>query len=263
MKLLLMPDNYQQIIENYNQITGIIVGIKQLSCHVPFLLTEDEIAGFLKKHSDKDIFFCLNENYQEDDLPYLKKILKKLQKQNVLFYDLAVVNLNHDLSLKLNLFWDNERYTTNNNSFRLLQTYGVKGMVVSLDLNIKENQALAKHKSGIFLQPIFGYFPLFHAHRHLIKNFFEYYQINEKMDQLKLIVNDRHLLITDDNKTTIYSELINGFNLIKKMSHIDYFVINGFNIDNDDLKKVLTENLAIGSDAIFFQQQQYRLKGEK
>ncbi len=277
MKLLLQPDNYQQIVDNQAYLSGIIVGIDSLSVNVAFLCDEKAVAEIISSFPEQEVFVCLNKNYQNSDLSYLAEVLKRLSKlaiAGILFYDFAVVNLNEELQLNHNLIWHAEHFTTNHYTFSVLSDYQVNGMVLSLDMPYTEMQTISAKTENVLFLPVFGYYPIFNSVRHLGKNYFAYFNLKVFNDEFYLWADGYKLLMIDDkNGTSIYHPaLVDGSSIINELDKVDYGIINGFRIANEDLaavikqfydgKKItgLVDNL---SEEIFLQQTIYRLKGEK
>ncbi len=276
MKLLLQGDNYQQMVDNQVFLDGFIIGIDNLSINVSFMCAADEIKSFLKKFPDKEVFVILNKNYQNDDLMYLEKTLLQLSEvrvAGVLFYDLAVVYLNKTLNLNLNLIWHAEHFTTNHFTYSVYNNYQVVGMVLSLDMHFSEIKQISEKIKGITMLPIFGHYPIFNSIRRLGKNYFSFFELEKSLNDLFLQVDDFKLPIIDNKKgTAIYHPyLVDGSKIIKQLDEIDYGIINGYQVEDKKLmkviKKIFNRQSLSGvindlSENIFYQQTTYRIKGD-
>ncbi len=252
-KILLMPNSQKQIEKTIDLVDGYILGIKSLSINASFLVNE------IKKIENKKIFVLLNKNYQNDELKIIEKTINQLKPvDGILFADLALLKLNK----KIKLYWHAEHFTTH---YQVIDN--VFGMFVSNDLNIKEMVEIRKkYEKELFVQ-VFGYYPIFNSIRHLINNFCE----TKKKSFFIKHENDFLPIIDDQNGTTIYSsKLINGSAYLKKLKDFDYWVINGFNINDKELLKVVnnfknkTEFSAKNQDNNFFEKKvTYKLKEPK
>ena len=73
--ILIMPDNYDQIIENVNLYDGLILSIEKYSVNVRYQINLDEIKRICKDFHDKDIFVSINKNIENDELEDVETIL--------------------------------------------------------------------------------------------------------------------------------------------------------------------------------------------
>ncbi len=252
-KIILMPNSQKQIEKTIDLVDGYILGIKSLSINASFLVKENI------KIENKKIFVLLNKNYQNRELKKIEKTINQLKPiDGILFADLALLKLNK----KIKLYWHAEHFTTH---YQIIDD--ASGMFVSNDLNIKEMVEIRKKtKKELFVQ-VFGHYPIFNSVRHLVNNFCE----TEKKSFLINHENDFFPIIDDQNGTTIYSsKLINGIDYIEKLKDFDYWVINGFNIGDKELLKVInnfknkTKFSIKNQDNNFFEKKViYKLKEQK
>ena len=54
--ILIIPDNYNQIIENVNMYDGLILSIDKYSVNVRYQVSLDEIKQICKEFNNKEIF---------------------------------------------------------------------------------------------------------------------------------------------------------------------------------------------------------------
>ena len=105
MKLILIPKNIDEITKANDLVDGFIIGVESLSTNMPFYVNLNELKEILKMTSKK-VFVSLNKNMHSKDLNFLKEILLELEKLNIegiLYYDVSVVNIKQELSLKKEL----------------------------------------------------------------------------------------------------------------------------------------------------------------
>ncbi len=273
-KIVLIPDNQLQLEANIKKIDNFIIGIDKLTINVSFLCDLKNLIKIIENFPTKNFFIALNKNYQNKDLDDLKKTMKIISKykvKGVLFYDLAVLQINETLNLKLNLIWHNEHYATNYATINAYLNNKVKGAVLSPDINLKEILEIRKKtKAALFVQ-VYGYHPIFNSVRNIIGNYLDFHNIKKNASNYYLRHENLFMPIIYQNEiTTIYnSKLINGIKLINQLKKIDYWIINGFQLKSERLEKIIDSFINEkqfddnSSDEVFFKETKYFIKGEK
>lgn len=226
-KILIMPNNKNQL---NIKCDGIIVGIKNLSVGVLELDINE-----IKNIKNKEIFVSLNKNISNSELDYLKEILLELNKINikgVIFYDVGIVNLKEELNLKYDLIWSQCHHTTNNKTAEFWANY-VDGVWISNDITLNEMIKMSDTKLYTMVT-LFGYLPMFVSKRPLISNYLNTFNLESK-NKYYISKEGKKYPIYENNGVQVYTDFVlNGLKESLILNKIDYFVLNGLDIDNFD-----------------------------
>ena len=87
---------------------------------------------------------------------------------------------------------------------------------------------------------LFGYLPMFASKRHIVDNYLKFFNIkdNSKIHYMKK--EGKIYPIVDSNYTYAFTNnILNGFRDYYNMN-VDYYILNGFLIENDKFSKVLS-----------------------
>ena len=240
MKLILIPKNIDEITKANDLVDGFIIGVESLSTNMPFYVNLNELKEILKMTSKK-VFVSLNKNMHSKDLNFLKEILLELEKLNIegiLYYDVSVVNIKQELSLKKDLVWSAEHLVTNSLSINFWKDEGVNFAYLSSDITIEEIKKIKNETDVTLMMNIFGYVPIFTSYRHLIKNYLKTFNLNDNSEINYIEKEGKKYPIVDKENTTVYSSnILNACLQIDEDS--DYGVINSFNIDEEVIIEII------------------------
>ena len=141
------------------------------------------------------------------------------------------------------MIWNQNFLVTNSKTCNYYKEFGVKGAVISSELEINELKEVIKNTKITTFVNIFGYQLMAFSKRKLISSYFKY--INYKDDN-----KNKHFMIDNDNKYPIYENssgtgiltnyILDGISYLKELKDVDYFIINELNIDEEIFKKVIT-----------------------
>lgn len=231
-KLITLPSSLEEINLTKNTVDGFIIGIKDMCVNTNFCIDN---LSFLNDLNDKEIFISINKNMHNSDLKYLKELLIDLNKYNikgVLYYDVAVLNIYNSLDLNYDLVWSSEHLTTNYNTINYWNSMGAKYAYVSSDITENEIKEIIKNSKSKLMVNMFGYLPMFVSKRHIVKNYLEYFNLNDKSNVNYMEKEGNVYPIIDNNVGTFcYScNILNGIKTYTDIN-IDYIVLNSFNID--------------------------------
>lgn len=239
MKLLIMPSSIEQVNNTLTLIDGIIVGLDKLCINMPNNFNYSEIKELIKlcKDNNKEIFVSLNKNIHNSELEYLKKIMIDLDNYDInglLYYDIALVNIKKVLNLKTPLVWNQEHLTTNYLTSNYWYDHGAIYTYLSSEITLDEVNEIANNCKALTMITMFGYLPMFVSRRHLVKNYLDTFNINDK-SKINYIEKEskRYQIIDNDEGTIAYSSsILNGIDDILNIK-TDYIVLNSFSIDSD------------------------------
>ena len=236
-----MPDNINQIKDNTKYYDGVILSIDKFSVNSRYTLSINEIKDIIKIIPDKEIFISINKNIENNELDELENILFSLNELNikgVLYSDVALVTYKDKLNY--DLVWAQEHLVTNYETINYWHDFGVNYAYLSSDLNINEISIITKNTDVKLMTNIFGYSSMFVSKRHIVKNYLNNFNIkdNSKIHYMKK--EGKTYPIIDSNYTYVFAN--NIFNGIKEYYNmdVDYYVVNGFLIDNEDFSTVLS-----------------------
>ena len=239
--ILLMPDNVDQIKDNKNLYDGVILSIDNFSVNSRYTLSINEIKDIIKIIPNKEVFISINKNIENNELDELESILLSLNELNikgVLYSDVALVTYKDKLNY--DLVWAQEHLVTNYETINYWHDFGVNYAYLSSDLNINEINIITKNTDVKLMANIFGYQSMFVSKRHIVKNYLNNFNIKDNSKIHYMQKEGKTYPIVDANYTYVFAN--NIFNGIKEYynMNVDYYVVNGFLIDNEKLTKVLS-----------------------
>ena len=229
--ILIMPDNYDQIIENVNLYDGLILSIEKYSVNVRYQINLDEIKEICKKFHDKDIFVSINKNIENDEL-------NNCNIKGVFYSDVSIVTYKDKLNYEL--VWAQEHLVTNYETINYWNQFGVNYAYLSSDITKDEMISIKNNTKVNLICNLFGYTSMFVSKRHIVNNYLDKFSINNKSKLFFLKKEGKEYPIVDKNYTSAFSN--NIFNGIKEYYNINpsYYVCNGFLIENTKFSKVLS-----------------------
>lgn len=247
MKTIVIPNQIEMMWECLLKVDGILLGINHLSVNLPFYIELEDLKEFTKiKQQGKLLFIMLNKNMHNHDLESLKKTLVELEKypiDGVFFYDISIVNLAQKLNLSYPLIWSQEHLTTNPATCNFWQKNGVSGAYLSNEITLEEIKNIRQGTSISLFVNLFGYLPMFHSKRHLVKNYLETFHISAIEESYFLEKEGKQYPIIDDELgTTVYSSSI--LNALPEYFEfqkigIDYVILNSFQIEKNQFLNIL------------------------
>lgn len=237
MKTLIIPSNLKQA-QNSN-CDGVILGIDKLSINMPFYIDIDDI----KQIKNKEIFICLNKNMHNIDLPFLKETLINLSSysiRGVIFYDIAIPNLCKKIDINYELVWSQEHMTNNYYTIRFWQEHNVNYTWVSSDITLKEMNEIKENSTAKLMVTVFGYLPIFASKRHLVRNYINTFQLQDKSNiHFMEKEGKQYPLIDNQEGTIVYTDFIlDGLRETLALSY-DYIILNSFMIEEEKFSRVL------------------------
>lgn len=241
-KIITIPSNIIEIEKTKDIVDGFIIGINDMCVNTNFLINIEEL-DLLNKINDKDIFISINKNMHNKDLCLVKDVLIKLNKYNikgVLYYDVGVLNIYKELNLNYDLVWSQEHLTTNYSTINFWNSFGVNYTYLSSDITEEEIIEISKKSNSKLMINLFGYLPMFVSKRHIVKNYLEYFNLNDDSKINYMEKEDKtYPIIDNDIGTQVYSNnILNG---IKTSLNVDleFIILNSFNIDLDKFISVI------------------------
>ena len=251
MKILTYPKNIDEINKTKSLVDGFIIGIKDMSVNSNMYIEDLSILDSI----DKDIFICLNKNMHNGDLDKLKEILIELNKYNikgVLYYDIAVLSIYNELDLNYDLVWAQEHLTTNSTTINYWNSFGVNYTYLSSDITEEEIIEISKNTNSKLIVNLFGYLPMFVSKRHIVKNYLEYFKLDDNSSVNYMTKESKTYPIIDNNVgTSVYSaNILNGIRTSLNID-VDYIVLNSFDIELDKFISVIEMFKSVNKENVF------------
>ena len=181
-RILTIPSSLNEMEKTIDLVDGFIIGIKDMCVNTNFCIDIEKL-DLLDKLKDKDIFISLNKNMHNKDLEVVREVLIKLNNYNikgVLYYDIGVLNIYNKLDLNYDLVWSQEHLTTNYNTINYWNSKGSKYAYISSDITEEEIIKITEKSKSKLLVTLFGYLPMFVSKRHIVKNYLEYFKLNDE-----------------------------------------------------------------------------------
>lgn len=249
-KLITIPSTRDQIKDLVDITDAFLIGVEGLSVNLPVYFSFEElkeIIEYLNLHN-KEVFINLNKNMHNADLEPLEKVMSELNTLDIagiFYYDIAVINIHTRLGLKYDLVWGQEHLSTNYYTCNYWHSLGVKYALISSEITLEEINEIKQNSDMQLIVPIFGYLPMFVSRRHLVKNYLEYFSLQDT-SLINYIEKEGHIypVIDDNNGTGVYSaNILNGLeeSLLLKEQKIDYLLLNSFNIDKVEFESILSK----------------------
>ena len=250
MKILIYQKNIEEIEKTKDLVDGYIIGIKDMSVNANMYIADLNILNNI----DKDIFISMNKNMHNGDLIKLKELLLELNKHNikgVLYYDIAVLNIYKSLNLNYDLVWSQEHLTTNFSTINYFNKFGVNYTYLSSDITEEEIIEISKNAKSKLIVNLFGYLPMFVSKRHIVKNYLEYFKLDDNSSVNYMTKENKTYPIIDNNLgTSVYSNnILNGIKTSLNID-VDYIVLNSFNIELDKFISVIEMFKGVNKDNV-------------
>lgn len=241
-KILTIPSSIDEINNTKELVDGFIIGIEDMCVNTNMCINMKNL-DFLNSIKDKDIFISINKNMHNSDLENIKNILKDLNDYNikgVLYYDVAVLNIYRKLDLNYDLVLASEHTTTNYNTINYWNSFGVNYTYLSSDITEEEMVIISKNCKSKLMTTMFGYLPMFVSKRHIVKNYLEYFNLQDNSTVNYMRKEGKTYPIIDNNiGTSVYSaNILNGIKSVLNID-LDYVVLNGFDIELDKFIDVI------------------------
>lgn len=254
-KIIIMPKSTEQIDKLINKIDGILIGLKDLSVNMPHYFSFFEIKEMIEKYKNKEIFVALNKNMHNNDLEYLKEVLKELENKNIkiLYYDIALINLKQELNLNIELVFSEEHSVTNYATINYWNSMGANYAYLSNEITLEEILEIKEKSKSKLLVNVLGYIPIFVSERKLINNYLTYFNLDKSNNYYMEKEGKKYYIVENKYDTEVYSNyILNAIDEIKiyKEKNIDYLVFNSFNIEENNFNKIIENIDAITSEEV-------------
>lgn len=241
-----MPNSKDEVKKTYLLVEGYILSLDKLSVNVDYTMSFSDLIDEIKflKEKDKKVFVSLNKNMHNDDIPFLKDVLIKLNDlriDGVFYYDAAVVNIKKEEMLDLKLVWNQEHMTTNYLSSDFWYENGAEYTCLSYELTKEEMEEITEKTKSKIIVPVFGYQPIFTSKRKLLSYYKEIFNVNSHSDDNFIFKEQREYpIIEKEHFFAIFtSKIFNGLKHLENLN-ADFFVFNSVFLSIDEIYELLS-----------------------
>ena len=124
--------------------------------------------------NNKKVYILVNKIFKDDDLEKLEVFLTKLKKANVdgiFFTDFAVFVLAEKLEMADKCIFYHETFLRNTYDILTYQESGIKKIICSKDMHLKDIKLLPKENKDSYGIICFGYIPLYESQRKILSHY--------------------------------------------------------------------------------------------
>lgn len=238
-KIITIPSSIEEIDKTIDLVDGFIIGIEDMCVNSNFNISDLDILNTIK---DKDIFINMNKNFHNNELSKVRELLIKLNDYNikgVLFYDIGLFNIYKELDLNYDLVISQEHSITSYNTINYWNNKGISYAHISSDITFNEVEKIINNSKSKLMINLFGYLPMFVSKRHIVKNYLDYFKLNDDSKINYMEKEDKVYPIIDNSiATEVYSNnILNGIKY--SLINIDYIILNSFNIELDKFISII------------------------
>ena len=199
------------------------------------------------KKAKKEIFISLNKNMHNGDLEALTDILmllNRLKVDGVFYYDVAVLQIHHRLSLDFSLIWSAEHFVTNQYTIQYWKKFGISAAFLSNEITKEEILQIQKNCNLPCIVQVFGYLPMYVSKRKAIQNYLTHFSLQTNTSKFYLWKEEKKYPILERKiGTEIYSSFV--LNAIEEyleyqQQGIMYALVSGCFLSEDQFQNVLS-----------------------
>lgn len=218
IELITYPKSYEDLLQIKDDITGFIIGIKDLSLRVPLVIDPDEVEKYITfaNENNKKIYIALNSIIHNEKLHLIEEILQQdfiKYVHGVYFGDLSVYQIAEKYKLNEKLIYHPETLVANYKIANFWHQKGIMRAVIAKELPLEDILQIGRMSDLEIEIMVSGYYPMFHSRRNLLTNFFLYVDNKDEIDKLgndnylikEEIRNEFYHIIENENGTHIYA----------------------------------------------------------
>ena len=218
-------------IEEYvDKCDALLLGIRKFSVMNMVSFTVDEIKDIVLKYPQLEIFVKMDKNFFNEEIEEVRKCLTELNDipiRGVFFYDLALLELKHELSLSFDLVWSQTHMVTNYRTCDYYYQKGVSYALLSKEITLDEIVEISRKSSVQTIVEVVSLPSVGFSRRKLVHNYYEYYQEQgtSSLTVLEKVTNKKYLVKEEENGTGfLLDEVLNGTSVISSLyqAGVDY-----------------------------------------
>ena len=200
--------------------------------------------------NNKKVYILVNKIFKDDDLEKLEVFLTKLKKANVdgiFFTDFAVFVLAEKLEMANKCIFYHETFLRNTYDILTYQESGIKKIICSKDMHLKDIKLLPKENKDSYGIICFGYIPLYESQRKILTHYISMNKLPKSLlysNTLSLkehTRDDRYKVIEQEGVSSIFdSKVYSYLTYIKELSeNINMFIVDSLFFETSYIKEVV------------------------
>ena len=200
--------------------------------------------------NNKKVYVLINKIFKDDDLEKLEVFLTKLKKANVdgiFFTDFAVFVLAEKLEMADKCIFYHETFLRNTYDILTYQESGIKKIICSKDMHLKDIKLLPKENKDSYGIICFGYIPLYESQRKILTHYISMNKLPKSLlysNTLSLkehTRDDRYKVIEQEGVSSIFdSKVYSYLPYIKELSeNINMFIVDSLFFETSYIKDVV------------------------
>jgi len=200
--------------------------------------------------NNKKVYILVNKIFKDDDLEKLEIFLNKLKKANVdgiFFTDFAVFVLAEKLEMADKCIFYHETFLRNTYDILTYQESGIKKIICSKDMHLKDIKSLPKENKDSYGIICFGYIPLYESQRKILTHYISMNKLPKSLlysNTLSLkehTRDDRYKVIEQEGVSSIFdSKVYSYLSYIKELSeNINMFIVDSLFFETSYIKEVV------------------------
>ena len=200
--------------------------------------------------NNKKVYVLVNKIFKDDDLEKLEIFLTKLKKANVdgiFFTDFAVFVLAEKLEMADKCIFYHETFLRNTYDILTYQESGIKKIICSKDMHLKDIKLLPKENKDSYGIICFGYIPLYESQRKILTHYISMNKLPKSLlysNTLSLkehTRDDRYKVIEQEGVSSIFdSKVYSYLPYIKELSeNINMFIVDSLFFETSYIKEVV------------------------
>ena len=237
MKLLIEVSKKEDL--SIDSVDGYILALKDYSVESSCFFSLEEIKEFVS-HTDKEVFVKCNKNFMNEEIEGLTSVLKELDTLSItgiFYYDLAVLELKNEYSLRTDLVWSQTHMVNNYKTCNYYHSKGVHYALLGKEITLEEIKEIIENSSITCMVEVVSKPSVAFSKRKLITNF---YQDLGKPSKEEIVVREKmtdtpYQLLEDENGTSFFMDVVtNGTGVIKDLLNVGcpYIIFREFGLED-------------------------------
>lgn len=200
--------------------------------------------------NNKKVYVLINKIFKDDELEKLEVFLTKLKKAKVdgiFFTDFAVFMLSEKLEMSDKCIFYHETFLRNTYDILTYQESGIKKIICSKDMHLKDIKLLPKEKKDTYGIICFGYIPLYESQRKILTHYISMNKLPKSLIHSTTLSlkehtrDDRYKVIEQEGVSSIFdSKVYSYLSYIKELSeNINMFIVDSLFFETSYIKEVV------------------------
>ena len=223
-----------------DKVDGIILPLEGFSVESVTFFNLEEIKE-IASNSSYEVFVKLNKNFMNEDIDSLKQVLIELEQcsiKGVFFYDLAVLELKRELSLSLDLVWNQTHMVNNYRTCNYYFQKGVKYALLGKEITLDEIDEIIDKSDIVSMVEVVSKPSVAFSKRKLLSNYYHDLGMEKRGELIvqEKVTSDAYRVVEDDNGTSFFFDCItNGTSIIQHLfqKKCSYIIMREYGIESN------------------------------